>query len=463
MNFKLLIGVICIAMLGVNAQATSLRDSVEAIINANPDVMAEHFKKKAHEKNIEVEEGDYYPTIDFSVFAEDSTTQYNLDHNDKKDGEKNGWNSVLKIEQVLYDGGRTSNEVELYKHRYKNVKYTSKDKVENLILDTVKKYTGLVLSQELRALQKYKIKVHKQYLVLAEKKEEISGEILDRYEVDSKIKSTQDDYLKEELFSEKTYSGYIRLTNSKISGNICRPVINESLIPLTDEEAIEIALRKNSQINAQQELIKEHTSKALIEDAKYKPDLKLQLEGEWDNDLAEPQNGRRYVYRIRLKSDWNFYNGGKDDLTQQRERIFVLEQRKILDAIKGDVSDSIRSSYKSYEKTKKRLENLKLYIADNKKIVEVYNQQLVDGSRTFIDVLNAESELFRTRLLFIETEFLLYDEYYNILNNLNILSDSILSEKNQVCSEYVLDETKLELKKELLISDDELTNELKLN
>jgi len=462
MNYKLWASVICVTMLSVNIEATSLRDSVDATVNINPDVMAENFKRKAHKINVDIQEGDYYPTIDFTGYIEASETKYNLDDNSKQDGDKDGWNTSLKIEQMLYDGGKTPNEVELYKNRYKNVKFTSEDKVEKLVLDTVNKYTALVLSQELISLDKFKVKVHKKYLKLAEKKEEISGEILDRYEVDSKIKSIQDDIIKEELYQQKNRSGYTRLTGIELDGNICRPIINDSLIPLTLEETIDLAMKENREINAQDSLIKEHESKVLVEGARYKPDLKLQLQGEWDDDLAEPENGRRDIYRARLISNWNLYNGGKDKLSKERERIFLLEQRKILDAIKDDVSDSVRNSYDSYIKIQDRLENLKSFIEDNKKIVEIYNQQLVDGSRTFIDVLNAETELFRTRLLYVETEFSLYDEYYNILYNLNMLSDSILSEENQVCTPYVLDESELEIKKELSITDDELAKELEL-
>lgn len=452
-----------INILSIGIYATSLRDSVEKTLNTNPDIIAEHFNKKVFKSNIDEQQRDYYPTVDFSVYVEESETKYDLDDNSKQDGEKDGWNATLKIEQVLYDGGKTPNEIDMFRHRYQNVKYTSNDKVEDLIFQTANTYISLVLSQEIMALSQYKIKVHDKYLKLAKDKEEISGEILDSYEVGSKVKASWDEYYRQEVTQQKSLSSYKRLTGVELSGNICRPTLDESLFPSTFEEAIEIALRNNNQLHAQRSMISEQNSRALVEDAKNRPDLTLQVQGEWDDDLAEPENGRRDIYRIRLQSNWNLYNGGKDSVTQQKERIAILEQRKILDAIKNEVIDNIKGSYTTYYKIKDRLENLKLFIDDNKKITEIYNKQLSDGSRTFIDVLNAESEYFRTKLLYIETEFSLYDEYYNILKSLNVLSDTILIEKNQVCQQYMLDESELEIKKEKAPTEDELADELGLD
>ena len=102
-------------------------------------------------------------------------------------------------------------------------------------------------------------------------------------------------------------------------------------------------------------------------------------------------------------------------------------------------------------------------ISENKAIVDIYNSQLEDGSRTFLDLLNAEAELFRTKVLLIETELSLYTEYYNMLNSLGMLSDSILMEKQQACSEYILDDTLFKKEKRSdEVSVDDLEDELGL-
>ncbi|MCK5295006.1 MAG: TolC family protein [Arcobacteraceae bacterium] len=442
----------------------SLRDTVEMTINTNPDIIAEYFNKKSFRKNIQEQQHDYYPTINFGIFTEESHTYDNPDNTGKSDGGKNGWNAFLKFEQVLYDGGLTPNEIEQYKHRYNNIKYTSKEKIETLILNITDTYSKLVSYQELIALDDFKIKVHHEYLKLAKDKEELSGELLDLYQVQSKIKAITDNYLEQEVAQQKALSLYKKLSGNELEGEICRPVINENNIPSTIQEAIDLALRNNNEIRAQHELIREQTSKVKLEESKFRPTLKFQVEGYWDNDIDLAENGRRDIYRARLQSDWNLYNGGKDSIAYEREKIKILKERKVLDSIKEQVTDKIKGSYNTYFKLKKRINNLKAFVLDNQNIVNIYQSQLADGSRTFLDVLNAETELFRTKVLLIELEFTLYSEYYNILKSLDKLSDTILEEKNQICKKFVLDEPFPELiKKDSQETEDELEDELELD
>ncbi len=436
MKTKLLKSIVACSVVCASLNATSLRDSVVQTVNTNPDIVAEHFKREANRLAISEQERDYYPTLDFATFVETSHTYAEPEDQPDYDLEKDGWDATLKFEQVLYDGGLTPNEVKQFKYRYSSIKYTSKDKVEDLIFEIVNTYTKLVSYQELIALDNLKLKTHDKYLRLAKEDEANGKEKLPVYQVSSKIKAIMDNFLEQEVSQEKAFSTYKKLTGSELNGYICRPVLDEMLIPKTVDDAIELALRNNDRIHAQKESIREQKARVNTEKAKFRPTLKLQLQAQWNNDLSLPENGQEDIYRARLQSDWNFYEGGKDSITIQKERIFILEQRKILDAIRNEVTDEIKGSYNSYYKLKERIVNLQEFIGDNKEIVKIYREQRKDGSRTFVDLLDAEAELFRTLILLNETEFLLFDEYFNILRGLNILSDSVLAQKNQQCIQY---------------------------
>lgn len=83
----------------ISLEATSLRDSIEQAINTNPDIIAEHYNKKENRLNIDREEGDYYPTLDFQTFIEDSRTINDYeDTTTDTDAKKDGWmECYLKI------------------------------------------------------------------------------------------------------------------------------------------------------------------------------------------------------------------------------------------------------------------------------------------------------------------------------------------------------------------------------
>lgn len=424
-------------MFSTSLNATSLRDSIEQTINANPDIMAEHYNKKVNRANIKEQEGDYYPTLDFSTYLEDSRTEKDYEDTTQDTNQnKDGWNASLKFEQVLYDGGKTPSEIEQFRHKYYNIKYTSNAAVEDIILEITNTYLDLVLNQSLKAFGEFKVVAHEYYLKLAQEKEDISGEILDRLQVQSKIKSLIDSNLDQEVKNQKASSSYTKLSGKDILGNICRPIIDERLIPKTLDEAIDLALKSDNRIRAQYELIQEQKATINVQEAKFRPDLKFQLEAELDNDLKLAENGQQDIYKARIQSSWNFYEGGKDSIALEREKIAMLQQRKILDAIKSEVIDEIKGTYNTYFQMKKRIENLKEFVDINNQIVGVYNEQIKEGSRTFLDLLNAETEVFRTRILLEEEEVNRYREYFSMMKGLNKLSDSVLAQKNQKCKVF---------------------------
>jgi len=449
---------IFISIITINSQATSLKESIEQVINTNSEIIGEHFNKKASRTDIDAQKANYYPTVDFSANIKDVSITENKTNPTNTDF--NGWNANIKLEQMLYDGEKTPNNIKQFRHKYNNIKYKSNDKIENLVLETINTYTQLVSYQELIAIDDLKIKIHEKYLQLAKEKEEISGEILDVYLVNSKIRAIIDNYLEQEVNQQKAFSQYKKLTNNELKGNICRPLIDENIIPSTLNKAIEIALKNNNQILAQNEIIKEQLSKINSQSSSFKPTVKFQMSADYDQDIKLEGKGKTTTYDIGIQSNWNLYNGGKDNLSTQKEKIILLEQKKILDTVIQTITSDIKGSYNTYFKLKKRIKNLKKYILDNKAIVDIYQRQLKDGTKTFLDLLNAEAELFRTKVLLTEIEFLLFDEYYSILKNLDILSDSILMDKDQICSKYTFNEPILKLKE---ITEDELSNELELN
>lgn len=438
-NIKLLRTALYSSLILINLEATSLRDSVETVLNFNPDVMMENLKQSASETKIDKERSAYYPSLDLELTYEGIKTIKRTDQVHKID-DATGTTATLTFEQLIYDE-KVKNKIQESQYNHYNVKYTSKDTVEKLLLDTVNAYMKLVSYQEVIAINNFKINTHERYLKLAKEKKELTNDTLDFYQVRAKIQVLEDKTLEEEVNKQKTLSKYKKLTGNNLSGEICRPRINEKLLPLTLEEAISQVLAKNNQLRAQKEMVRKQTSKLIISESNFMPTLKLVVEASHNKDLITPETGTEVVYSAKVQSNWNLYNGGKDVASAQIEKINILQEKKILDSLKNDVVDQIKSSYNAYWKLKKRIENLENLNISNKVIVNLYSQQLDSGDKTFLDLLDAEKELFRTTLLLKTTEFKLYNEYYSILHSLDMLSDSILMEKNQVCNKYVFNDS----------------------
>ena len=448
-----------ITVLGL--QATSLRDSIEDTLNNNPSIIASHINRDAYLKYVEQEEGDYLPTLDLDAYVEKSKTYNDPDVAPPAKGwsEKDGWNVALKFAYVLYDGGLTSAQVGEFQHKYNANKFRSIYDVESTILETINTYIDLVGSQELLALAQDNIKIHEKYLDVAKEKEEISGEVLETHQVNSKYHSVLDRYLEQEKEEYTAQNLFKKLVGKELNGDICRPVIEERYIPKNVKEAVELGLRRSFKINEQIEKIKEQREKIAQERAGFLPTIKFELQGQWDDDLELAENGRQDIYRGRIYLNWNLFNGGKTIAATEKEKLFLKEEQKKLDEITAEVVEEINVAYYTYFNTKKRVVNLAKYVDDNYNILMVYKKQLADGTRTFIDILNAESELYRSDIDKITQEKEQFLAYYDLLNKMSMLSDVILMQNKQVCSKYVFTPRKRDFVDEN--SDTSISDDLK--
>jgi len=66
-------------------------------------------------------------------------------------------------------------------------------------------------------------------------------------------------------------------------------------------------------------------------------------------------------------------------------------------------------------KNKERINVLKDYVVANENIVEVYKSEFESGTRTFVDILDAQTVLYEAKKSLVNREYELYKNYYDIL------------------------------------------------
>ncbi len=426
---------VCLSILTTSSYAVSLRDSVEMALNNNPDIIAERKNQEAFRKYVDDREGLYLPTLDIEAYLETSEIEKDYDDNtpDTKTDE-DGYNAAIIFRQYIYDGGETPSQVSEMKHQNSANKHRSLYAIENTILETVKAYTSLVQYDERLVLSADMIKTHEENLVTAKEKEEISGEVLETYQVSSKLHFVTDSYIEEQDLKETGVATYTKYVGKEPVGNVCRPIIDESKVPESLKEAIEIAVLGNHRILEQIERIKQQREKIAQYDARFLPSLNLEFKASIDEDLELNENGTQEDWYGRLNLNWNLFNGNRDEIRSEQEELFLQEQKKTLDEITNDVVSEVKSLYGKFYKNKKRVDALKKYVKANVNIVEVYKNEFEAGTRTFVDILDAESELYNSAKGLINMEYAALNNYYDLMFNLSMLSDAVLSSDNQNCA-----------------------------
>jgi outer membrane protein, adhesin transport system len=439
MNKFRFVKVACISIIAsASLQAVSLKESVDRVLSSNPEVIAEKNNQEAFKKYIDERRGNYYPRIDIDGRLEKSNTDDKYDSTSiYKSGssQEDGYNVGIALNQILYDGDLTPSQVRQAKYNDLANKYRTDMNIDNVVLETITAYIGLAQYDEMLELTKNMIATNEENLQIAKEKESISGEVLETFQVDSKLNFVKEKYIEEKDLKTSRINTFKRYVGIEPTGNECRPKIDLSKIPNDLQKLIEMTVSRNYEIQQQIETIKSQREKIAQADAKFLPTLSLELKVLTDNDLALNEEGKENQAYGRIKLAWNIYNGGGDYAVSKQEELFLAEQKQRLDAITNKVVEAMKVNYQRFLKNKERIDVLKKYVVANENIVQVYKSEFEAGTRTFVDILDAQTVLYEAKISLVNREYELYTNYYAILNSLSMLTPTVLDPNNDICSD----------------------------
>lgn len=415
-------------------QATSLQDAVNSTLKNNPELHSIIENNRAYRTYVDEAERGFYPRLDLEIYGESKRGHINEDGQPKITATQDGYNAKIQLEQLLYDGGLTPAKLDEAKFTDVVNQYNNKEKIENVLLSTVESYLDLIKYDRRLKLTEANIKTHEGYLETAKSNEEVSGDALDTFEVMSKLHLAKKNYIEETDNNQLAKNSFKRLTGADVQGNVCMPNVDRTTLPTQLEGLVNVSLKQNNRILAQIAKISEQRAIINQEEAKFLPTIYAQLSAMRDKDLMDDYT-RRDVYSARLVLDYNLYNGGKDQISKQREQIFLIESQKILDSKSDLVVDEITSAYFSYLNTQNKIDELKGYVSSNEDILRIYKDQFEGGTRTFVDVLDVETDLYNARIQLIDEEVKLADLYFTMVSLTSKLQETILTQSNQICAD----------------------------
>ena len=428
---RVLSGLLLTSVCALNA--TSLQEAVDNTIVQNPELEAIYENNKAYKTYIEEAKGDYRPTIDLEATLESKDTESKLLNNPSVDASQDGYDVQLRVEQLIYDGGLTPAKIEEAKYRDKVNKHVNDAKVEGVILDGIKSYLDLVKYDKRMKLSEVNLSTHEKYLLTAKSTEEVSGDALDTFEVQAKLHLAKKNYIDEVDNEQISQNSFKRITGLKSDGQVCMPTMIPSVPPKDLGELINTALTSNSTILAQMAKLREQRAIINQEESKFLPTLKFQLSGTWDDDLIT-QDTKKDIYSAKIVMNYNFYSGGKHQTSKLRENIFLKESTQILDSQTDLVVDEVTSAFNSFSNIELKIDELKGYVSTNRDILNIYKDQFEAGTRTFVDVLDIESDLYNAKIQLIDEEINLLTTYYTMMSLTSNLQNVITSQPATICN-----------------------------
>lgn len=433
-----------------NLSAVTIKETVETTMSTNPKILSIMENNKAFKYYLDEAKGGWYPKLDLTTYIQTKKTKINPEDGDKTSNISGGPNIQLDFEQLLFDGGLTTSEMDEAKYREESNRYANENLVDNVIFDSISAYLNMVKYQNSLEVTKNNLAIYEDYLRTAKDTEQISGEILQKAQVNAKIHFTNSKWHEQSNNYNIAASSFERFVGIKPEGAVCRPYIDSKLVPATLKEYIDQVIVKNNLILEQIINIKEQRAVVSQRDSSFYPTIKFKAQGLYDKDNIEDKE-KTQLYTARIELKYNLFNGNIDKAKKEREKLFLEQVQKELDVVTKQVIDEATTAYNSFQSIQKRIEELKLYIKDNEQVLAIFKDQFEGGTRTFIDVLNIERDLYSAKEDLVSAEFDLDLAYFSMFNSMSQLKESVLYANNSSCEKR----TEVDSSKKV-----EVTNEL---
>jgi adhesin transport system outer membrane protein len=416
------------------SQTVTLKGTVEYMLATNPEVMSLKSNQEVTKKYIDEEESKLYPTIDFEMSADRTRTKKGIVKN-----RKTNLNAQIDLKHNLYNSGEIEKRIKQASHAQRANLYENLHKTEEIILNATKTYLELAKLRELILVTSHNLKLHERILHTAKENEAVSGESLGRIQTESKLKLTKSKLIEYLNNEQRAKSDYKKLVGFLPSGETCKPALDLSLIKKTASKAMKYTAGNNEKIKSKIELIKEQLSLIDSKKATLYPTLDFEVQGSKFKTLGE-DDSKTDEYYGKLVLNYNLFDGGQKRAIIEKERVFLEELKHDLEATTREVLVETDKAYKSYFTTLDKVNYLNDYVSLNLDIVKKYYEQFEGGSRTILDLLTSEDDLFESKIKLIEEEYKASEYYFDMLHYSSDLIDTLLVSREGLCGNRFRDD-----------------------
>lgn len=382
------------------AGATSLEDTLTAAYQSNPRIKQERQRLQSVDENIAQATSNFRP----SVNADYSRGHQEVDRaGTVTDGSIT--NKTLTLEQPLFRGGGTFSSLNSARQLVKSGQYALSAVEQQVMLDTVTAYMDVVTNASILELSRNNESVLSEQLKAAETQFEVGS--LTRTDVAQSQSRLSD--ARTAVISADGQLQSVTATFERIAG--FRPTekldIPEQLptLPLNLDEALSKARSANPDLLSAIHLAKSSRYDIKTNEATLLPNVSLVgTMSRQDGPQAFGGSGTIDQDRIALQMNIPLYQGGAEYSRIRAAKAIARQRDYSATDMRQAVDESVTQAWAQLQNAVSTISARNDQIKAAQLALEGVKQEQQFGTRTLLDVLNAEQELFAAKTDLIRAE-----------------------------------------------------------
>ena len=420
----------------IDLSALSLKESIVEVLNNNP-VVAERLKNyRETQQDLNIAESEYYPKIDLrsTVGYNKAGNIFDSTHQGYRDVEYHNYTNSLIISQNIFDGFGTMHKVDYQEARILAAAYNYVEKANDISFTMLDIYLSVIREYELLQTARENVEINKSIWA------KVNNLFASGLNTESEVKKIESSLALAEsnLIVQRNN---VRETEYQFKKTLGRmPSIEEMQKPTLDinmpeslTRATLFAIQNNPSLLVSDYNIKSAQAMYKQNQKSFYPRIDIELEQRL-NDSFDHDNGfdnpdDRSTARIVL--NYNFFNGGADKATRQKNISTINKEVEIKRTLKREVIEGIELSWMAYEMGDLQLEALKTYSKHSERTLELYKEEYDLGRRSLLDLLSAQGDVINSREQIINAEHAKLFANYRILDAMGLLTLAVLDDPDE--------------------------------
>lgn len=374
--------------------ASNIHDAVVQAIEFNPDVQASWHSFKSSAYQVKEARAGYLPSVDLAATAGSEARQY--DDRDRYTTTQ----AQVSLTQMLFDGFRTSGQVDHLEGGRLTRYYELLDSVENTAFETVRAYEDVARERALVALARDNYAKHQD--VFGQIQSRVTsgvGRKVDLEQVGGRLALAETNLLTEAANLHDVTARYLRVVGNLPGGNLMPTKLSDSKLPANIRETLQLAYQGNPGFHAAIKNISAAQANVKVERSGYYPKAELRARQNISrntNGFNEEIDDHRYGEdnAVELSLTYNLYKGGGTRAAVRRSLEDVNEAKDMRDKACVDLRQSTQIAFNDSQRLKEQITSLDQHRRSSDKVRNAYNEQFKIGQRTLLDMLDAENEYF---------------------------------------------------------------------
>jgi adhesin transport system outer membrane protein len=369
-----------------------LAQAVKKAVNTNPEVQAKLNGFLAAGSLRDIAKAGFLPQIDLTAsMGPETRTSPTLP---RTAYDTNA--ARLTINQILFDGLFTANEVERLTAADRTRYYELQEAAETASLEAVKAYADVVRFRELVDMATQNYTEHKQAAMLVE--ERLKGGVgrgADVEQANGRLALSESNLLTELTNLHSASARYLRVIGE----------VPPQSLPMLPEPFVLAAMPTGLQTLMREGIQRSPTLLAAVQNARsfqaavgtarsaYMPRVNLQAYGSkgYNNSTA----GDNQATGAALALSYNVFRGGSDRANEKLAGFNAEQARELQNKACRDVRQVLSLAYSDVNSLNEKLGYEDQHRLASEKTREAYRQQFEIGQRTLLDLLDTQNEFFQ--------------------------------------------------------------------